>query len=257
MSDLRVPEALRRGLTFWRRSIQARVVVSTLLLSALVVTGVGWFLLRQVEQGLLSHRVTTVVAEASSESSDASKSLTAAPGTDLDATTQAGDLFTPIMDQGLTRGFSVVLADQGSGDTSIVNRGDLKTPGLDPSSVPGSLLRHFDNSTQSAWTYTTIRSKDADGRTVSTPGIVVGTLVKLPADGSKRTLYYLFPLDDLDQTLGLVTRALLTAAVLLLALIAALTFLLTRQIVTPIRLARRVAERLAAGQLQERLRVTG
>jgi two-component system sensor histidine kinase MtrB len=257
MSDLRVPEALRRGLTFWRRSIQARVVVSTLLLSALVVTGVGWFLLRQVEQGLLSHRVTTVVAEASSESSDASKSLTAAPGTDLDATTQAGDLFTPIMDQGLTRGFSVVLADQGSGDTSIVNRGDLKTPGLDPSSVPGSLLRHFDTSTQSAWTYTTIRSKDADGHLVSTPGIVVGTLVKLPADGSKRTLYYLFPLDDLDQTLGLVTRALLTAAVLLLALIAALTFLLTRQIVTPIRLARRVAERLAAGQLQERLRVTG
>jgi two-component system sensor histidine kinase MtrB len=54
-----------------------------------------------------------------------------------------------------------------------------------------------------------------------------------------------------------VTRALLTAAVLLLALIAALTWLLTRQIVTPIRLARRVAERLAAGQLQERLRVTG
>jgi two-component system sensor histidine kinase MtrB len=40
-------------------------------------------------------------------------------------------------------------------------------------------------------------------------------------------------------------------------LIAALTWLLTRQIVTPIRMARRVAERLAAGQLQERLRVTG
>ena len=45
-----VPEALRRGLTFWRRSIQARVVVSTVLLSAVVVTGVGWLLLRQVER---------------------------------------------------------------------------------------------------------------------------------------------------------------------------------------------------------------
>ena len=44
---------------------------------------------------------------------------------------------------------------------------------------------------------------------------------------------------------------------LLLALIAGLTWLLTRQIVTPIRMARQVAERLAAGQLQERLRVTG
>ena len=63
--------------------------------------------------------------------------------------------------------------------------------------------------------------------------------MQIPADGSTRTVYYLFPLDDVQQTLALVTRALLTAGVLLLALIAALTWLLTRQIVTPIRLARR------------------
>jgi two-component system sensor histidine kinase MtrB len=252
-----LPEAVRRGLTFWRRSIQARVVVSTLLLSAVVVTAVGWFLLRQVEQGLVDHRVAAVLAEATSENTDARKSLTSAPGTETDATAQARALFTPIMEQGLTRGFSAVLADPGSGDTTVLARGDLHTPRLDPASVPQSLLHHFDSSTQSAWTYTTIRTTDANGNQVSTPGIVVGTLVRLPADRSTRTLYYLFPLDDVKQTLGLVTRALLTAGVLLLALIAALTFLLTRQIVTPIRLARRVAERLAAGQLQERLRVTG
>ena len=46
-----VPEALRRGLTFWRRSIQARVVVSTVLLSTVVLVAVGWFLLRQVRAG--------------------------------------------------------------------------------------------------------------------------------------------------------------------------------------------------------------
>ena len=36
-----------------------------------------------------------------------------------------------------------------------------------------------------------------------------------------------------------------------------MTWLVTRQVVTPIRMARRVAERLAAGQLQERLQVSG
>ena len=36
-----------------------------------------------------------------------------------------------------------------------------------------------------------------------------------------------------------------------------MTWLVTRQVVTPVRMARRVAERLAAGQLQERLRVSG
>jgi two-component system, OmpR family, sensor histidine kinase MtrB len=54
-----------------------------------------------------------------------------------------------------------------------------------------------------------------------------------------------------------VSQALLTAAALLLVLVAGMTWLVTRQVVTPIRLARRVAERLAAGQLQQRLRVSG
>ena len=58
-----VPQALRRGLTFWRRSIQARVAVSTLLVSAIVVSAVGWFLLRQIEQGLVDHRVAAVLTE--------------------------------------------------------------------------------------------------------------------------------------------------------------------------------------------------
>ncbi|MGZ6744796.1 MAG: hypothetical protein ACXVD0_02725, partial [Nocardioides sp.] len=51
-----LPATVRRGLTFWRRSIQARVVVSTLVLSAAVVSVVGWYLLHQTRQGLLEHR---------------------------------------------------------------------------------------------------------------------------------------------------------------------------------------------------------
>jgi two-component system sensor histidine kinase MtrB len=49
----------------------------------------------------------------------------------------------------------------------------------------------------------------------------------------------------------------LTAGVLLLLLVAGLTWLVIRQVVSPIRMARQVAERLAAGQLQERVLVTG
>ena len=40
-------------------------------------------------------------------------------------------------------------------------------------------------------------------------------------------------------------------------LVAGVTWLVTRQVVTPVRMARRVAERLAAGRLQERMRVRG
>ena len=56
----RLPGALRRALTFWRRSIQARVVASTVLLSAVVIAAVGWLLLQQTRDGLLDHRVDAV-----------------------------------------------------------------------------------------------------------------------------------------------------------------------------------------------------
>jgi len=110
----------------------------------------------------------------------------------------------------------------------------------------------------SAWTYTRIGTTDDDGKLLSSePGIVVGAQVPLPADGKTYTLYFLFPLEEEQQTMGLVTRAMITAGGLLVVLIGGLTWLVARQVVTPVRLARRVAERLAAGRLTERLRVTG
>ena len=259
MASRSLPAALRRGLTFWRRSIQARVVASTLLLSAVVVSIVGWILLTQTRDGLLDHRVSAVVAEANNETTEARSRLAAAPGTEIDATSQQRALVDPIIQRGGTRGFSVVLTGPVGGDGNRIADGALFTPGLRTASVPASLEEQFDESVAStAWTYTRIRTTSGtDGSVRTQPGIVVGSPVRLPADGETYVLYYLFPLDEEQETLALVTRALLTAAVLLLVLVAGMTWLVTRQVVTPIRLARRVAERLAAGHLQERVRVKG
>ncbi|MFC5494866.1 MtrAB system histidine kinase MtrB [Nocardioides caricicola] len=253
----RLPEPTRRALTFWRRSIQARVVISTVLLSAVVFSVVGWFLLQQTRDGLLENRVDAVVAEANGGTAAARKLLDSAVGTDSDADTQRQQLAATIIQRGETRGFSAVLFGPSEPGSRIVDGGATFTPGLDTSSVPDSLQAHFDQDTSTAWTYTDIETTDPDGTTSEEPGIVVASQVTLPADSETYTLYYLFPLDEQAETLALVTRALLTAAVLLLVLVAGMTWLVTRQVVTPIRLARRVAERLAAGQLQERLKVSG
>src|SRR3954451_18666596 len=252
-----LPEPVRRALTFWRRSIQARVVVSTVLLSIAVITVVGWYLLQQVQDGLLDHRVAAVVAEANDETAEARDRLEAASGTDADVASQKLDLVDPIVQAGETRGFSVVLAGPTGGNGRIADGGVNSTLHLDTGSVPSSLEEHFDEEAATAWTYTTIRTTDDEGVSTTTPGIVVGSQVLLPADAQTYTLYYLFPLDEQEETLALLSRALLTAAVLLLVLVAGMTWLVTRQVVTPIRMARRVAERLAAGHLQERLRVSG
>ena len=255
-SSHRLPESVRRGLTFWRRSIQARVVASTLILSAGVVSVVGWFLLQQTRDGLLEHRVDAVVAEANDETAEARDLLKSAPGIDSDAFGQQRSLAGTLIQRGETRGFSVVLVGPTEPGSRISDGGANRTSGLDTTSVPAALERHFDQATTTAWTYTTIRTV-TDGVRTEQPGIAVGSQVLLPSDAKRYTLYYLFPLDEQEETLALVTRALLTAGVLLLVLVAGMTWLVTRQVVTPIRLARKVAERLAAGQLQERLRVSG
>ncbi len=86
---------------------------------------------------------------------------------------------------------------------------------------------------------------------------MTGSQVTLPADGGIYTLYFLFPMTEQQDTLTLVGRALLTGGALLLVLVGGLTWLVTRQVVTPVRLARRVAERLASGRLEERMHVRG
>src|SRR3954451_208071 len=105
-----LPEPVHRALTFWRRSIQARVVASTVLLSVAVIGVVGWYLLQQIQDGLLDHRVDAVVAEANDETAETRDRLEAVPGTDADVASQKADLVDPIIRRGATRGFYVVLA---------------------------------------------------------------------------------------------------------------------------------------------------
>ncbi|WP_328828549.1 MtrAB system histidine kinase MtrB [Nocardioides acrostichi] len=250
---------VRRPFTFWRRSIQARVVASTLVLTIVVVGVVGMLLLRQTRDGLLDNRVDAALAETTNETQDARNRLESALLSDVDAAQQQRELVEPIIQRGLTRNFSVLLVGPvGSASGRPAAGGSTYTFGLDRSSVPADLVAHFSEPADMAWTYTTIRRFDTATDTASTePGIAVGTQLTLPADGRTYTLYLLFPTTGEQQTLDLVTRALLTAAILLVVLVGGVAWLVTRQVVTPITMARRVAERLAAGQLEERLQVSG
>ncbi len=78
-------------------------------------------------------------------------------------------------------------------------------------------------------------------------------------EGSFNTyqFYYLFSLQQPQQTLALVWRTLLFSGIALVVLLAGIAWLVTRQVVTPVRMAARIAERLADGRLQERMQPKG
>jgi two-component system sensor histidine kinase MtrB len=255
----RLPGALRRGLTFWRRSIQARVVASTVILTAVVIAAVGWLLLQQTRDGLLDQRVKAVTGEVADEVQEQNLKLEGASGQATDPSVQLRDLTDLILQRGTTRGYGVVVAGPAGEGERIADGGTEVSAYFSAASVPAALENHFDRpGAKTAWTYTSIARTDAEEKVVGhEPGIAVGAQVQLSADGSTYTVYFLFPLDEQQDTMALVTRALLTAGILMLVLVAGVSWLVTRQVVTPVRLARQVAERLAAGRLQERLRVSG
>lgn len=249
------PGPFRRAATIWRRSIQARVVLSTVLLSALVVTFLGWTLTRQITDGLVQDRVESAVAEAGRSADEVQESLSAATP-DFDPAAQLPQLVSRIVSRGAVQGYDVVLIGPVGGPATS-SGGERFTPGLELDSLPAALREEVEQrGTASSWTFTEIRYESGSGRS-EVPGVVVGATLDLPADGGVYGLYHLFPMDREQETLSLVRQALLTSGVLLLVLVAGLTWLVTRQVVTPVRLARRVAERLAAGRLEERMLVRG
>ena len=164
------------------------------------------------------------------------------------------------MSRGSVQGYEIVLTGPIAGSSSGVaaGPGTSNTPGVLSDSIPASLRSTVEQSrtTKTSYTYATIRYAPGSGK-VAVPGVVTGSQVTLPADGGTYTLYYLFPMTEQQETLTLVRRALVTGGALLLVLVGGLTWLVTRQVVTPVRLARRVAERLASGRLEERMHVRG
>ena len=256
-AEPRVRRALTGTTSWWRRSLQGRVLVSTLVLSAVVTGIVGFLLYERVVGGLVQAKVTASLIEARSETVAAQERLSAVPGTDFDAATQLRQLTDSIIARGEVRGFSVVLLGplRGAG-VDLGGSGVRSTPGLLAESVPPRLRTAVREDGTTAWTYTAIRY-DESLRLPAVPGVVAGSQVELPADGGAYALFYLFPMEEQERTVNLVARALLVAGVLLLVLLGGLTFLVIRQVVTPVRLARRTAERLAAGRLEERMLVRG
>jgi two-component system sensor histidine kinase MtrB len=87
------------------------------------------------------------------------------------------------------------------------------------------------------------------------PGIAVGNLVTF--NGTVYELYLIYDLNTAQQTLNEIQGVLLAGGAVLVLMIGAIAWYVTRNVVSPVSHAALVSEKLAAGQLQERMVVKG
>ena len=233
------------GLGAWRGSLQLRVVASTLLISAAVVLLLGFVLLDQVSRGLLHAKEQAALAEANSGLAYAENQLSSTDRSGVSSTSQVlDDLTFSLASRGSRAGLYDVVILSASSASSGRASGDV-----DLVSIPLRLSKAV-RSGEQAYEYTSLR------RTLRRePGLAVGA--PLVTNTGVYELYYLFPLAPEAATLSLVQRTLALAGAVLVLLLAGITGLVTRQVVTPVRMAGRIAERLAGGRLEERMAVRG
>jgi two-component system sensor histidine kinase MtrB len=242
-----------RFIRFWRGSLQLRTIIITVVLSGIAVTVIGVYISTSVRTNLFDSRQDQIVAESSRATLRAQEVfLTSAElSADLDLEGVQASASTAI---GLSSTATLV--------------GMIRVPNQDsPRIMDDTGTREFLES-ESSLVSEDLRNAVIDGElteihwqsvgipdrlTGSTePGITTGSLLDVPSAGNYQ-LYLVYSLADVEQTLSFVQQTLIFGGIALVALIGAVAYLIVRLVVGPVRVAAETSEKLAAGQLEERL----
>jgi len=257
-----VRRPLLPAVRLWRRNIQLRVVAGTLLMSLGVVLLLGFVVIGQVRNGLLDAKGKAAQSQAAGgfavaqEKANAPVGPRGQDGAAADGRTAGSSWRSDLVEQLASGGqgaFNVVaLSADSEGEGS--SRGPRTSGSVDHASIPEALREAVAQGTGTFETYIRIEYKNDEHE--PEPGLVVGKRLN-DIEGNSYELYYLFPLAQEEQSLNLVRGTLATAGLFVVVLLGAIAWLVVRQIVTPVRMAAGIAERLSAGRLQERMKVTG
>lgn len=227
----------------WRRSLQLRVAATTVLLSGIVVLVVGILSVGAITAGVLDAKREEAHAEVISGVLVAQRQLAASPQDTVSVNRASNAVQRSVINRGTGAGLFSIVILTGDADPYVLG-------GAAADDVPIELRREVQQG-RFADMYSTVTTTE-DG---TTKGLIVGAPVL--QDPASVELYYLFSLQSEQRTVGLVRNTVLLTGILLVALLAAVALLVTRQVVRPVRNAAEVAERFASGRLQERMQVRG
>lgn len=248
----RVVSALASVVHRWRGSLQLRVVTTAMLIGLVALTVLGAYLSNWIRDGLYNQRADQLVADAAQSTQQARERFDASinsTGQDREA------LFREVIGRlqvgGAGKRDVFLLRSPGQVSAPLVSE---QATALELSELIPSQLRHLVQASPQQIHRVPVAIERSEGDGVD-PGVVIGSAVTI--GGGQYELYYLYNLGPEQQTLSFMQRVLALAAVGLMVMLGAMTWLVTRQAVQPVRIAAKVAERLADGHLAERMTVRG
>ncbi len=240
----------------WRRSVQLRVVSATVVLGIVVVLVVGQSLLERITNGIVARRIDAVTSQSLADIARTEDSLqqeTRTASGQNTAENQADYAVNQLAGNAEPTVRYVILRhalEDAWRSTSVSDRGYR----INPDSVPMELRQAVNHDPERAQTQ--VFTTTVDGRTQ--PVIAVGKLIDLGTlAGGRFELYLVYSLQPEVEINEVVRRYFIFGGVALVLLVGAVAWVVTRQVVAPVRQAARTAEQLASGRLDRRMRVRG
>ena len=236
---------------FWRASLQFRTVAITVVLSGLAVAVLGVYMSMSIGGYLFESRLSQVLAESSratglaQEVFDSDLATADTSRTDLESlskTVQSNIRATTTSPGGLG-----VAIYRSPGQQTPVTMTSSQSRGF-PDEVISQELKDAvegDRGADRVWWQSVALE---DGR----PALAVGSLLAVPNAGFYE-LYLVYDLGDAQESLTFVQQTLILGSLALIVLIGAVTYIVVRLVVGPVRVAAEVSEKLAAGHLEQRL----
>jgi two-component system sensor histidine kinase MtrB len=239
----------QRIVVLWRRSLQFRTTAITLGLSGIAVLLAGVYLSVSVSSNLFDARLDQVLTDASRTTESAQRTLDASDASDRAAVqTVLNSVRGSITSTSSSKAIAMFRAPGQAASPAAPQ--EFSSSELQPEGVISDDLRTQVQDDPSGQYWQSVSFTDADDQ--AQPGIVVGSQLVLPAAG-RYEIYIGYSLADVQQTLAFVQQTAAIAAIALLLLIAAVTWVVVRLVVTPIRVAAETSARIAGGDLGVRI----
>ncbi|QIK82884.1 MtrAB system histidine kinase MtrB [Sanguibacter sp. HDW7] len=234
----------------WRRSIQVKVVSTALVVGTVLLLVLGGYLSGSIRDGVFDQRLDEVLLDSARTTQQAQLTFdTSTAATSTQVQLLLNDMLPKLRSSGTSSREVVLLRTEAA----------QVAPGIVDITTAQALIPLISDALRAAVVrgdgqqWQSVAVPDATG---SGPGIVVGSLVEVPLAGPFE-LYFVYSLGAEQDTLGFIQGVLLVGAAALIAILVVITFVSTRQVVSPVQRAALSAERLAEGHLGERLAVRG
>lgn len=244
--------SLPRGLWHsWRRSLQLRTVITSVLLSGIAIGLVGAYMSFSISNDLFASRRDQVLAESARAQAAAQRLFDASDATDRAATQYVLNAARTTVQESSSS--TMIAAYRAPGqEPSLVAPQDFTSPELASGIITPSLREQVQlGAGNQFW-----QSVNFGGSANQVPGIVVGALTVIPSVGSYE-LYIGYSLAEAQRTLSFVQQVLWVSGISLLIIIGLIAWFVARLVVNPIRVAATTSIKLAEGDRSVRIPVEG